>query len=92
MMKITGEQLKESAYRKRITSWSPFECSVCDYPIRYRFNATDPEVQHDPGCHCSDIETYREKFNRSSWEQLADYINSVTDIEIIKEIKTFWEI
>lgn len=89
-MSITGEQLKEIAYRKRITSWTADNCAVCDYPIKYTFGE---KVEHDPGCHCSDMETYRAiRFQTSSWGLVANWINDQTDLEKVKQIKKFWEI
>jgi len=88
-LNVTGAQLKQLAYQRRITSWTADECSVCEYPVRYLFQNGDPEVQHDPGCKCTD-EVLRQRYHRSTWDQVADYINNQTDLEKIKEIKKFW--
>lgn len=87
---VTAELLKSIAYRRGITSWTADECPVCGYPIKYLFNnATD--VRHDPGCTCSDQETARPiRFQASSWELVALWINQQTDLEKIKQIKNFW--
>lgn len=87
-MIVTKEILKEIAYRKRITVWTADRCAVCDYPIKFVFAEN---VTHDPGCHCSDFETHRAiRFQPSSWQLVADWINQQTDEEKIKEIKQFW--
>lgn len=90
-MNITADELKKIAYERRITSWTANVCPSCDYPIKYKFNGTSPEVQCDPGCSCSE-ETSRIRYSPSSWEDLAIYINGITDLEHIKKIKEFWNI
>lgn len=88
-MTVTKKQLKEIAYRKRITVWTADRCAVCDYPIKFVF--TDEGIKHDPGCHCSDLETFRAiRFQSSSWQLVADWINQQTDEDRVKEIKQFW--
>ncbi len=89
-MQVTETQLREIASRKRITSWTADNCPVCDYPIKFTFS---PEkVMHDPGCHCS-AETFRgDSYIPYSWSLVADWINSKTDLELIKQIKQFWEL
>lgn len=89
-LQVTGSQLKAIAYQRRITSWTADSCPVCDYPIRYLFNSEN-DVRHDPGCSCSDMETARAiRFQASSWDLVAAWINQQTDLEKIKQIKTFW--
>ena len=90
-MNVTGAELKKIAYEKRITSWTAFECPTCDYPIKFKFNGEYPEVQHDPGCLCTE-DVFRQRYESSSWEALADYINSILDIEILKKTKKFWNL
>jgi len=91
-MQITGDQLKQIAYQRKITVWTADRCSVCDYPIKFQFNS-EIDVKYDGGCSCSDIETARPiRFVNSSWQLLADWINQQTDLEKIKEIKQFWNI
>lgn len=90
MIQITGAQLKQIAYQRRITSWTADRCPTCDYPIKFKFNGERPEVQHDPGCNCSDHETQREKYMPSSWDSLALYITGATEQEHVKNIKQFW--
>lgn len=90
MIQITGDELKKIAYQRRISSWTADTCATCDYPIKYKFNGSHPEVQHDPGCNCSDQETQRQRYMPSSWEALAIYINGITDIEHEKKVKQFW--
>lgn len=90
-LNVTPEQLKVIAYERKITSWTAYTCATCDYPIKYRFSSEHPEVLHDPGCTCSD-ETTRNRYIPSSYEQLALYINSITDLELVKQTKEFWKI
>jgi hypothetical protein len=90
MIKVTADELKQIAYSKRITSWTADRCADCDYPIKFIFGET---VTHDPGCHCSDKETHRPiRFQASSWQLVADWINMQTDGDKIKEIKQFWSL
>lgn len=91
MIKVTAEQLCQIAYERRITQWTADACNICDYPIRFLFN-NKVDVRFDPGCNCS-IETARPiRFQTSSWQLVADYINNQTDEEKIKQIKQFWKI
>lgn len=91
-MNVTGEQLKKIAYERRITAWTADHCAVCDYPIKFLFNS-EIDVKHDPGCHCSDHETARAiRYQTSSWDLVALWISSKTDLELIKTIKEFWRL
>jgi hypothetical protein len=90
MDQITGEQLRQKAIEHKITKWTIEECSVCEYPIHYIFDTEN--VSYDGGCNCSDFETYRPKYQRSSWNDVAIYINMQTDPNKIKKIKEFWRL
>lgn len=90
-LNVTGASLKETAKKYHITSWTPYTCSVCDYPVKYRFQGGYPEVVHDPGCHCTE-EVFRQRFENSDWDQVADFINKQTDLELIKQIIKFWHL
>lgn len=90
-LQVTPEQLKKLAYEHKITSWTCDSCAACDYPIRYRFQNGYPEVEFDPGCKCTD-EVLRQRYQHSSWEEVAAFINMQSDLEKIKEIKKFWKL
>lgn len=93
MLQVTPEQLQAIAYERRNTRWIAERCPTCDYAINYRFSGEDNNtVEHDPGCTCSDVETFRPRYFKSSWQDVADYINSQKDQEKIKDIKTFWNL
>ncbi len=92
-LQVTPEQLQRIAYERNLTKWVVEECPVCDYSIHYLFNGKDrEEVQYDAGCTCSDLETLRARYMRSSWEQVADYVNKLSDQEKIKKVKQYWNI
>jgi len=86
-LEVTAKQLRRIAYERKITRWTADHCPVCDYPYVYLFDSEG--VQHDPGCSCTD-ETARVRWNKSSWEEVADYINKQIDVEQIRLIKKFW--
>jgi len=93
MLQVTPEQLQALSYERRITRWISEECPTCDYKIHYKFSGEDNNtVQFDPGCTCSDIETFRPKYVNSSWKEVAEYINGQQDMEKIKQIKEFWNL
>lgn len=91
-LSVTGKQLCEIAYRKKITRWIADKCPVCDYPIIYLFEDKS-HVKFDPGCNCSDLETARAtRYQTSSWDLVALWVNSQTDLEKIRKIKEFWDL
>ena len=81
-MEVTGKQLKEIAYIRRITSWTCDHCSVCDYPIKYVFQGSYPEVIFDPGCTCTIEVAKLDRYDHSSWDEVAALINKITDFGI----------
>jgi len=89
-MEVTGKQLKEIAYIRRITSWTCDHCSVCDYPIKYVFQGSYPEVIFDPGCTCTIEVAKLDRYDHSSWDEVAAFINMQSDSEKVKEIVKFW--
>jgi hypothetical protein len=90
-MTITASELIESAYQNKITSWTADHCATCDYPIKFLFIDAHT-VKHDPGCSCGEEILRHTRYESSSWQLVADWINQQTDEEKIKEIKTFWKI
>ncbi len=91
-MNITGDQLKQIAYQRKITSWTADHCATCDYPIKFQFNS-ETDVKYDAGCTCSDQETARPvRYITSSWNLVALWINAQTDLDKINEIRKFWGI
>ena len=87
---ITGQQLKEIAYKRRITSWTADHCAVCDYPIKYIFQGSYPEVLVDLGCTCTIEVAKLNRYEHASWEELAAFINMQTDEDMVKRINKFW--
>lgn len=88
-IKITGEELKQIAYQRRIAAWTADHCPVCDYPMKYRFQRGYPEVEFDAGCTCTE-EVHRQRYVNATWEEVAAFITMQTDKEKIEEIKKFW--
>ncbi len=84
---VTIEHLIKTAKEKHITKWSIEPCAVCDYPIHYLIRS-ETEVLFDCGCHCSDVETMRTKYAKSSWQDIADEINKNNNLET----KKFWNL
>jgi hypothetical protein len=87
---MTINDLKVVIQAKKITKWTPEECSVCDYPIHYLIKDFD-NVLFDAGCNCSDIETIRVKYTRSSLKDILDHIERLTGEEKEKALK-FWSV
>lgn len=89
-MNLTKEHLIQAAKDKHITKWTIDECSVCDYPIHFLIRSEN-EVLFDGGCNCSDVETLRDKYVKSSWQDIIDTILNLKENELVKAIK-FWNL
>lgn len=88
-MIITREQLRAQAKYLILTRWTYSQCPVCDYDMHFRFDASG--VIHDAGCTCADVESIRQKYMPSSYQDVADVYNNLKGEDKDKAIK-FWRL
>ncbi len=89
-MNLNKEHLIQVAKEKHISKWTVSDCAVCDYPIHFLIRSSS-EILYDGGCNCSDMETKRDKYVPSSWEDIITTILKLHDEELLKATK-FWNL
>ncbi len=67
---VTAEQVKRAVAEHFVTRWNLHRCSICSYPVNYRFR--EGAVYFDPGCYCV---SYQAPLEQRSYEEVARTLN-----------------
>lgn len=85
-MNKTRLDFQNAAYHLKPKKWIVHHCSFCNYPCGYIFCDNNEYVGYDRGCYC----TNRTNIREVSWNNLSDFYNKQTNVDVIKKMDEFW--